>query len=86
MKIIAKPVKMIAAFDENGVPTPLRFMLEEDGVRRVVKVDHVVSTEAVRPAGMDALVFRCQSEMRDMIRQYELVYRIKPHQWELYKM
>ena len=86
MKILAKPVKMIAVFDEKGVPTPLRFMVEEDGVRHVVKVDHVVSAEAVRPAGMDALVFRCQSEVRGVVKQYEIVYRVKPHQWELYKM
>ncbi|MCL1895667.1 MAG: hypothetical protein FWG03_03880 [Clostridiales bacterium] len=85
MKILAKPVKMIAVFDEKGVPTPLRFMVEEDGVRHVVKVDHVVSAEAVRPAGMDALVFRCQSEVRGVLKQYEIVYRVKPHQWELYK-
>ena len=86
MKILARPIKMIAVFDETGAPTPLRFKVEEDGVWRLVKVDKVVSSEAVRPAGMDALVFRCQSEIRGALKQYELVYRIKPHQWELYKI
>ena len=85
MKILAKPVKMIAVFDEKGDPMPLRFKIEEDGVWRIVNVDHVVSVEAVRPAGMDALVFRCQSEVRGALRQYEIAYRIKPHLWELYK-
>jgi len=86
VKILAKPVKMIAVFDENGAPTPLRFKIEEDGAWRTVKVDRVISAEAVRPAGMDALVFRCQSELRGTLRQYELAYRIKPHLWELYKL
>ena len=86
MKILAKPVKMIAAFDENGAPVPLRFKIEEDGVWRVVKIDHIISTEAVRPAGMDALIFRCQSEVSGTLRQYEVAYRIKPHLWELYKV
>ena len=86
MKILAKPVEMIAAFDEKGFPTPLRFKVEENGLPYVVKVEKVISSEAVRPAGMDAFVFRCQSEIRGAMRQYELVYRIGPHQWELYKI
>ena len=86
MKILAKPVKMIAAFDEKGIPVPLRFKIEEDGVWSLVKIDKIISTRAVRPAGMDALIFMCQSEIEGMLRQYELVYRIKVHQWELYKM
>ena len=86
MKILAKPVKMVAAFDEKGIPVPLRFKVEEEGVWQLVKVDKIISTEAVRPAGMDALVFRCQSEIQGILKQYELIYRVKPHQWELYKM
>jgi hypothetical protein len=86
VKILARPVQMIAVFDENGVPTPLRFKVEEEGTWQLVKVDNVISTESVRPAGMDALIFRCQSEICGVLKQYELVYRIKPHQWELYKM
>ena len=86
MKILAKPVQMIAVFDEKGVPTPLRFKIEEGGAKHIVKVDKVVSSESIRPAGMDAFVFRCQSEIRGIMKQYELIYRVKPHQWELYKM
>ena len=86
MKILAKPVKMIAAFDEKGVPVPLRFKIEEDGAWSIIKIDKIIDTRAVRPAGMDALIFLCQSEIRDTLRQYELIYRIKTHQWELYKM
>jgi len=86
VKIVAMPVRMIADFDEKGVPTPLRFKLEEDGAPCVVKVDKVISCESVRPAGMAAYVFRCQSEIRGLLKQYELIYRIGPHQWELYKI
>ena len=86
MKILAKPIKVIAVFDEKGAPTPLRFRVEENGAWLLVKVDQVISSEAIRPAGMDALVFRCQSEIRGALRQYEIIYRVKPHLWELYKM
>jgi len=86
VKIVAKPVQMIAVFDEKGVPTPLRFKIEEDGLPHVVKVDKIISTETVKPAGMDAFVFRCQSQIRGVLKLYELIYRVKPHQWELYKI
>ena len=86
MKIVAKPVHMIAVFDEKGVPTPLRFIIDDYGLPNVVKVDKVVGTETIKPSGMEALVFRCQSEICRTIKQYELVFRIKPHKWELYKI
>ena len=86
MKIVARPVQMIAVFDAKGTPTPLRFKIEEDGVQNVVNVDKIISTETIKPAGMDAFVFRCQSEIRGVLKQYELIFRVKPHQWELYKI
>ena len=86
MKILAKPVQMIAVFDEKGIPVPLRFKVDENGAAHVINVDKIVSSETIRPAGMDAFVFRCQSEIRGALNQYELIFRVKPHQWELYKI
>ena len=77
---------MIAVFDEKGIPTPLRFKMEENGFPHVIKIDKVVSSEAIKPAGMDAIVFRCQSTIRGILKQYEIVYRVKYHIWELYKI
>ena len=86
MKIVAKPIKMIAVFDEKGFPNPLRFRVEENGSWQTVNVDNIVSIEQIRPAGMEAIVFVCQSEIVGSLKQYEVIYRIKPHQWELYKI
>jgi len=77
---------MIAVFDENGLPKPIRFSIDDNDERQTIKVDHIVSTNAIRPNGMDALVFLCQSEIQGLLKQYEIVYRVKPHQWELYKI
>ena len=87
MKIVAKPVKMIAAFDESGIPTPLKFKIEEaDSEYCVIKVDKIINTESIKPAGMESIVFLCQSEVQNTMKQYELIYRVKTHQWELYKI
>ena len=87
MKLIAKPVNMIAAFDESGFPTPLKFKIEEaESEYRVIKVDKIISTESIKPAGMESIVFLCQSEVQNTMKRYELIYRVKTHQWELYKI
>lgn len=86
MKVVAKPVRMIAAFDEKGAPEPIRFKIEEYGFPVVVKVGKVIGKETIRPSGMEAIVFRCQSEMCGSIKHYELIFRVKPHQWELYRI
>ena len=86
MKVVAKPITMIAVFDQRGVPKPIKFKVEEDGGSYIVKVDKIIKTEQIRPAGMDALVFLCQSAINDILKQYEIVYRIKQHLWELYKI
>jgi len=86
MRIVAKPIKMIAVFDEKGIPTPLRFQVMKNGGWIPVKVDQVFSTETIRPSGMEALVYNCQSEIKGALKQYEIVFRIKPHKWELYKV
>ena len=77
---------MIAVFDEKGFPNPLRFRVEENGIWQTISVGNVVSMEQIRPAGMEAIVFLCQSEIGGLLKQYEVIYRIKPHQWELYKI
>ena len=87
MKVVAKPIKMIVAFDESGIPTPLKFKIEDaDSDCRVIKVDKIISSESIKPAGMESIVFLCQSEVQNVMRRYEIIYRVKSHQWELYKI
>ncbi len=77
MKIIAKPIKMVCVFDEKGTPTPVRFKVEEeDGVWHLIKVERINCVRPVRPAGMDALVYHCQSEIRGVLKPYEIIYHI----------
>jgi hypothetical protein len=86
LRIVAKPIKMLAVFDEKGVPSPLRFQVKKNENWRIVKVDKIVSSETIRPSGMEALVFCCQSEIKGVLKKYEIVFRVKPHLWELYRI
>jgi len=87
MKILAKPINVIAVFNEGRIPVPRRFRFEDDaGETREVTVDRVSETERRKIAGIDSIVYRCQSEILGETRLYELKYVISSYSWELYKM
>lgn len=88
MKIVAKPVEMIAYFEEaGGTIRPIRFRMEEENDRRrTIKVDRVLCVEREKLAGHPMYVFRCQSEIEGMERVFELKYDIEACKWMLFKI
>ena len=89
MKIVARPVDMIAVFyaSDSKTPAPRRFRYSEpDGERMEINVDQVISIESRRFAGIDTIVYKCQSEIAGILRLYELKYIIGEYRWELYKI
>ena len=63
MKILMTPITVLAHFEENGTPHPLRFKLDDDAIR----IEHVVSVTEEKLAGNKMLCFRCQSEIDGVI-------------------
>ena len=62
MKILAKPIEMIAWFTTDGSPRPVRFKIKNaDESEAVIKVDKVLSKDLEKLAGNNMLLFRCQS-------------------------
>ncbi|MGI6211302.1 MAG: hypothetical protein ACOYJJ_01830 [Anaerovoracaceae bacterium] len=87
MKIVARPVDMIAVFYEGKRPMPWRFRyLDPGGELVTVQVDRVISTEDRRIAGISTYNYCCQSRIRSEERRYELKYFLKDARWELYKI
>ena len=82
MKILMKPIEMIAWFTEEGVPNPIRFRL--DGM--VSKVDQVTSRSEEKLAGNRMIIYRCQSEVNGELRPFELKYELMTCRWYLFKM
>ncbi|EGW36656.1 hypothetical protein [Desulfosporosinus sp. OT] len=58
MKVLMKPIEMIAWFDLDG-PRPIRFRVNGE----VYKVHQVSNISEVKLAGNRMKIFRCQSEI-----------------------
>jgi hypothetical protein len=87
MRVLAISIEMIAWFNENGMPTPLRFKIKNgDGSNNIIKVDKVIQIEKEKLAGNIMYVFKCQSIIEEFEKLYEIKYELNSCKWMLYKM
>jgi hypothetical protein len=87
MQVLAKPISVVAWFEESGFPHPVRFRIKaEDESEKVIKVDRVVTIDKEKIAGNDMLLFRCQSTIKNIQRLYEIKYELRTCKWILFKM
>lgn len=87
MKIVAKPIDMLATFVGGKWPTPYKFKyLQDNGEKIEIKIDKILETVDSHVAGIDAIVYTCQSDIDNQQRIYQLKYIIGKCRWELYKI
>lgn len=81
-----QPVEMIAWFNLEGIPNPIRYKIaSSDASKVVVKVDRIVTRSEEKLAGNRMIIFRCQSEVSGQLRVYKLKYELNTCKWYLYK-
>jgi hypothetical protein len=87
MKVVAKPIEMVAWFTLDGVPNPARFRIRDDKEPwTVIKVDRIITRSLEKYAGNEMLVFRCQSVIDGLEKVYELKYEKATCKWILFKI
>lgn len=86
MKVVAKPIQMIAMFDEKGIPTPIRFRILDDNGNKTVKVNQVIHRELEKLAGNRMYLFECQSDFGEVVKRYQLKYELDTCKWMLFKI
>lgn len=87
MKIVAKPVRMIAVFWPNEKPIPYKFKLkEENGEYTTIKIDKIIYSHKSKIAGIETIIYACQSVIDGIEKRYELKYILATCRWELYKI
>jgi len=86
MKVLMKPIEMIAWFTKDDYPIPLRYRLTEDNKNIVIKINKILFNEEEKLAGNRMVLYRCESIINDVQRIYELKYEISSCKWYLFKM
>lgn len=72
MKTRMTPISVLAHFDLTGTPHPIRFKLAD----KEVKIEQVVSVTEEKIAGNKMLCFRCQSEIGEELRLFEIKFEL----------
>ncbi|KPU42133.1 hypothetical protein OXPF_39120 [Oxobacter pfennigii] len=86
MKVIVKPIEMVAWFTKDGSPTPVRFRLETPEGYTVIKIDKILQKDIEKLAGNNTLVYKCQSLINGLERVFEIKYELRTCKWVLFKI
>ncbi|OPL09252.1 MAG: hypothetical protein AVO33_07250 [delta proteobacterium ML8_F1] len=86
MKVVAKPIEVVAWFNDKGGIRPLKFRVMDEEEPQVVKVDRMVHTHLEKFAGNPMHVFDCQSTVEGQTRIYQLKYEVATGRWILFKI
>lgn len=86
MKIVQKPIEVIASFTPLGTIRPRRFRLLEDDYPLVVDIKKVVHFVEGKIGRDVVITFRCQSYVQGIYKDYELRFDKAQCKWTLYKI
>lgn len=87
MKVLMKPIEMIAWFNNDKYPVPLRYRAEtKDSEKIVISINKILFRQEEKLAGNKMLVYRCQSVINNREMVYELKYDIGACTWYIFKM
>ena len=85
MKVVVKPIQMIAWFNEDGSINPIKFKIEEDGAK-VIKINKILKSEREKLAGNIMEKFTCTSTIGGTEKIFEVKYDSKSYKWILFKI
>lgn len=77
MKIVNKPVKVLAIFKTDGKIEPVQFTLDD----KIISVDKIVKSYEENLVGNPRLVFLCEQREKYF---YELKYELESNIWYLF--
>lgn len=82
-----KPIEVIAWFNEDDYPIPLRYKIEsEDMSNVVIKVKRVVFKDEERLGRNRTFIYRCEGIINENQKIFELKYELSTCKWYLYKI
>ena len=87
MKVIAKPIEMIAHTNEKGEIRPYRFRVQLDNEPvKVINIDKVLFTQPEKLAGNPMILFKCRSMDNDVETFFDIKYELNTCKWILFRI
>lgn len=87
MKVIAKPIEVVAWFTKEGKPRPVRFrIIAEDQSEIVFKVEKILHIDTMKLAGNPMIAFTCQGAVNGADKLFEIRYEQLTCKWMLFKI
>lgn len=87
MKVLAKPIEMVAWFDFKGLIHPIRFrLIDENGTYKIISIKSIQARKKEKLAGNLMQVFLCRGIINNQEVLFELKYEKDTDQWTLFKM
>ncbi|AFM43578.1 hypothetical protein Desaci_4752 (plasmid) [Desulfosporosinus acidiphilus SJ4] len=86
MKILMKPVDMIAHFVPDDLPHPLRLRTsDDDGEPIVISIKQIFTKSVESVAKQKFFLYRCQCDVNGLSRPIELKYDCSACKWYIFK-
>ncbi len=86
MKVVCKPIDMIAWFEKDGKVHPIKFRLIEGEENKVIVINRVRYCQTEKLAGNLMYVFECESDIDGILKIYEIKYEMSTCKWVLFKI
>lgn len=84
LKVIAKPIQMIAWFNKDGSINPIKFKIDEEE-SKVIKIDKILKRDKEKLAGNVMEKFVCSSCIDGIEKIFEIKYDVTKYKWILFK-
>ena len=86
LKVVCKPIEMIAWFEKDGKVHPIKFRLKEDDQNQVIPIERIRCVKLEKLGGNQMYVFECESHFKGIMKIYEIKYEMDTCKWMLFKI
>lgn len=87
MKVIMKPIEIMAHFSADGYITPYRMRYKDAQQSNIiVQIDNILKSSVNTFAGNIVYVYECNAIIDDIQKRFEIKYETKSNIWFLSKI
>lgn len=86
MKVVRKPVDVIAIFNRKELPMPVRVRMEVDGQEIITRIERIIKMRRQKNVGKGEIIYTCQSPIDGIDKVYEIKFLLDTLEWILYKI